>query len=423
MKKNLNSILNIDKNNCFIKYIVKRVQKDDYRGLHISQHNRYDLKYVETITKTIFDINQNKFFEIPRGDYSDRAGATKKYSPNDYPIFKQIVQKVKKLEKRGTYNSIKKNFFVDFHRMGIIKRFDKDYKETDPYKRQIVHYAQLSDKAIKFLKSKSLFEKKRIFTDFIDTLFQGHLSNLADLIYNSDYKSSQISAFEFMFILSDINLSNNKKIKLLDCYNSLKKHQKDKIIELIKGYANPENFSGNKTDKKDFHNWINETQQLFSLMKQTSYFLVDTDNKYFMLNDGINGIYSEKVIKRSVSVKNKYFKIHQVEKTKDFELHHIIPISKARNKKEVEMLDNVNNLIYLHKNKHREITNNNNKNVYLCIDENKAVFLDFEKHSIVAKNNEDSLYAKKKKIISLMDKHNKEMISKIYEFNEKIDCI
>ncbi len=87
------------------------------------------------------------------------------------------------------------------------------------------------------------------------------------------------------------------------------------------------------------------------------------------------------------------------------------------------MLDNVNNLIYLHKNKHREITNNNNKNVYLCIDENKAVFLDFEKHSIVAKNNEDSLYAKKKKIISLMDKHNKEMISKIYEFNEKIDCI
>ncbi len=422
MKKILNSILNIDKDNCFVKYIVKRVQKDNYRGLHISQHNRYDLDYVETIVKTIFNTNQNKFFEIPRGDYSERTGATKKYNPNEYPVFKQIVQKVKSIEGRGTYNSIKKNFFVDFHRMGIIKRFDKNYNETDPYKRQIVHYAKLSDKAIKFLNSRSIFKKQRIFTDFLDTLFQGHLSNLADLIYNSDYKSSQISAYEFMFILSDINLSNNEKIKLLDCYNSLKKHQKDKIIELIRNYANPNNFSGNKTVKKDFHNWINETQQIFSLMKQTSYFLVDKDNQFFMLNVGNNGIYSEKVIKRSTSVKNEYFKIHQVEKTKDFELHHIIPISKARNKKEVKMLDNVKNLIYLHKNKHRKITNNKNKNVYLCIDENKAVFLDFEKHSIVAKNNEDSLYAKKKKIISLMDKHNKEMISKIYEFNEKIDC-
>ena len=172
--------------------------------------------------------------------------------------------------------------------MGIIYRYDKNKIKTDPYKRQSIHYAKLSPGAVKMYKAKSIFEKYRIFTDFLDNLFQSHLSNLADLIYNSDYKESQISIYEFMYILSDENLTNNEKIHLLNQYNSLKKYQKDKVAELLKEYANPDNFSGDKTDKRDFHNWINEAQQIFSLMKQTSYFQVDRDNSYFTLNPQLN---------------------------------------------------------------------------------------------------------------------------------------
>ncbi len=246
---------------------------------------------------------------------------------------------------------------------------------------------------------------------------------MADLIYNSDYKETQISIYEFMFILSDTDISNYEKIKLLNSYNSLKQHQKDKFLNLLKKYANPDNFVGDKTTKRDFHNWINEAQQLFSLMKQTSYFQVDVDNSYFTLNIGNTGIYSKIVISRSARVKNEYFKIHNIHKKQDYELHHIIPISKARNKEEVKELDNVINLIYLHKDKHSEITRNKNKNVYIEINENIAFFCAlYEKNVISTKNGRDSIYSKNKKIINKINMHNKKLLLKIFEFDVKMNC-
>ena len=105
MKSTLKSILKIEKGNEFLKYIVERIQQEDYRGLHISQHNRYDLDYVESIISSIHKITNGNYFEIPRGDYSERTGGVRKYKIKDYPEFKEIVDSVKKLEGRGTYNS------------------------------------------------------------------------------------------------------------------------------------------------------------------------------------------------------------------------------------------------------------------------------------------------------------------------------
>lgn len=418
MHKILQSIIDIDKNNKFLKYIVLRIQKDDYRGLHISQHNRYDIEYVDTIVNSIYKLSNNTYFEIPRGDYSERESGKKKYDINDFSVFKGIVDNIKKIKGRGTYNSIKKNFFVDFHRMGIIERFDKNYNPTNPYSRQVAHFAKLTENAIKLISTNNIFEKHRIFTDFINILFDNNLSNLADLIYNSDYKETQISIYEFMFVLSDINITNIEKIGLLNSYNSLKKYQKNKLIDLIKEYANPTNFVGDKTDKRDYHNWINESQQILSLMKQTSYFQVDKENSYFTLNIGNVGIYSKQVLDRSSSVKSDYFKKHSITKKEKFELHHIIPISKARNKKEVKELDNVYNLIYLDYNKHREITVNGNRHVCLYIDKLVSNFYDFFSNTIYSTNGIDSFYSKNNKLIAKMMKHNKEMLLKLYEFSE-----
>ncbi len=421
MNVNLKSILDIDQHNNFLKYIVERIQKDTYRGVHISQHNRYDLDYVIKLIESIYKFAENDFFEIPRGDYSERE-KTKKYDIQNYPIFKNIVDEIKKHEGKGSYNSIKKNFFVDFHRMGIIKRYDKNFNQTDPFKRQIVYHAKLSNRAIKLLNAETIFEKYRFFTDFLDILFKKHLSGLADLIYNSNYKESQISVYEFMFILSDTQLSNVEKVKLLNDFNSLKKYQKERLISLLRSYANPNNFQGEKTDKRDFHNWINESQQILSLMKQTSYFQVDSENKYFTLNIGNLGIYSKNIIVRSQSVKKEYFKLHNFEKKNDFELHHIIPISKSRNKREVKDLDNVKNLIYLHKDKHKEITVKNNKNVYLFINKNEVIFCDFELNKICSKNNFDSLYSSKDSITKMLDEYNKMMLKKIYDYDYTLNC-
>lgn len=418
----LQKILDIDASNIFLKYIVNRLQKTDYRGVHISQHNRYDLELVMIILEVIRNKVSNNLFEIPRGDFNQRDNKGGNYNINDYPKFKTITDNIKQLSGRTTYNSIKKTFFVDFHRMGLITRYDKNKTPADPYKRTTIHYVSLTDEANKLLNFNNIIDKHRIFTDALDRLFKNYLSNLVDLIFNSKYKQDTISIYEFKFIFTDDTTDNNQKIKLLNNYRSLKTHQKDKLIKLIQEYADPNNFPGNKSQKKDMHNWINESQQIFTLLKQTSYFQTDEKNKNIALNIGSYGIFSVDNIQRSSKPKQEYFDIHKTKKQRDFELHHIVAISKARNKKEVKLLDNVHNLIYLHKDKHSEITRKGNANVYLSIDEIKANFCNFNSNKIQAINTEDALYSTDKDIIQKLETHNRKAISAIYEFNQKISC-
>ncbi len=420
MNEKLQEILDINNSNNFLKYIVVRLQKDDYRGIHISQHNRYDMEFVIKVLEVIKNYVGYDLFEIPRGDYSERENV-KKYNIYDYQNFKEITDKVKSSTGRTTYNSIKKNFFVDFHRMGLITRYDKNKIPSNPYERTTIHYASLTNEANKLLNAKNIVEKHRIFTDILDkNLFNSYLSDLVDLIFNSQYKSDVINIHEFMFIFTDTILDNS--IKLLGEYRKLKRFQKDNLLNLIRQYANPDNFSGDKTNKKDFHNWINESQQMFMLLKQTSYFQVDENNENIALNIGSYGIFSIDNIKRSDKPKQEYFSLHKQQKMIDFELHHIIAISKARNKQEVSLLDNVYNLIYLHKNKHLEITKQKNTHVYLSINELMAKFCDFDSAKIQANNGNDALYSKDNSILQKLEIHNKEAINEIYEFNQKIQC-
>jgi hypothetical protein len=118
------------------------------------------------------------------------------------------------------------------------------------------------------------------------------------------------------------------------------------------------------------------------------------------------GIFSVENRKRSSKPKQKYFDIHKKSKQTGFELHHIVAISKARNKKEVGLLDDVYNLIYLHKDKHLEITKKNNANVYLSIDEARAIFCNFDSDKIQAINNSEALYSTDDSIIQKLKTHN-----------------
>ena len=88
-----------------------------------------------------------------------------------------------------------------------------------------------------------------------------------------------------------------------------------------------------------------------SLFKMTIYFQV-YDNQ-FSLNTGKDfGLFE---MTRREEPKRKYFKEHKTKKQKNYELHHIIPFSYIRNREELKLIDNFQNLIYLHKEKHKEI--------------------------------------------------------------------
>ena len=401
-------IVSINEDNLFLKYIVKRLRDNKYRGWHISQHNRYDLGDIEIILRNIQKVVGTDSFAIPPGDYDRDATLT-----GDFQNFQAIVNGVNSEMGRGTINSLKKNFFPDMEGMGFLVREKiKPSKTSAP-----VLYGRLTPGAIEFIEAGTLIEKYKKFTDGIDKLFGSKISELAEMIHLSEYVNDTISIYEFMFIFSDSS-EDLDKIELLDSYRSLKKHERAKVIELVKKYANPDNFDGNKTVQRDFHNWKNQAQQIMSLLKTTVYFEAD-QNKFFRLNVGSTGFFQEPT-KRSIIPKREYFTFHDVEKRDKFELHHIVPISSARNKEEAKMVDNYINLIYIHRGRHKRITQNGDKNVVLTIDPNEAIFSDFEDKDIVkTENEEDALYTKDTSKIEKIAEYNTGLLKSIFEFEKQ----
>ena len=64
----LKNIRAIKPGNLFLEYIVERIQDDDYRGIHISQHNRYDLERLTHILSGAYEVVSNRQFRVPLGD-------------------------------------------------------------------------------------------------------------------------------------------------------------------------------------------------------------------------------------------------------------------------------------------------------------------------------------------------------------------
>ncbi len=359
---------------------------------------------IKLILKKIYNVAGTDCFPIPPGDYKHNA-----ILPKDFLCYQSVVEQVFADMGKGTINSIKKNFFPDLEKMGFLARGRVRMSTTG----KLVLHGKLNTAAVELIKAETLIDSYKKFTDGIDKLFGNKLSELADMLYLSDYANELISIYEFMFILSDDN-EDIDKIALLASYRCLKKHKRTKVINLIKEYANPKNFKGDKTSKRDFHNWKNQAQQIMRLMKTTVYFAVD-QNKSFRLNVGSTGFFQAPG-KRSEVPKREYFKFHRVSKRDKFELHHIVPIASARNKNEAKLIDDYRNLLYIHRGKHKEISRKGNINVVLSIDRRKAVFASFDSDTIKAINNKDAFYAKEKHKIKKVAKYNAELLEAIFEF-------
>lgn len=402
----LNTIVAIKPDNLFLQYIVERIQDDDYRGLHVSQHNRYDLERLTHILNGINEISANRQFRVPLGD----DDGSREYDCDEYY---RIVDAVNTRAGIGTINSLKKNFFVDFQKMELLNRFDKNGNIVES--RGHVYYAQLTDKAIALVTSTSIIERHKIFTDALDKLFADAIGHLAETLYYSKYKNDPIGIYEFMLIMSDDRLQyKDKKISIIDSYRTLERWQQDKAIDLVKQYCNPDNFVGNKTAQRDFGNWKNETQQIFTLLKNTVYF--DITRSSLRLNTGIYGIFSETQIKqRSLGAKHDYFEQHEIEKIPTFELDHIVPFSSARNKVEFGLIDNWQNLVYLGKDKHAEKTKNSDRNMVLSATEKEIHLDDLDNKSrISAKNGVTAIYSGK--LADNMQKYNRDILKEVFGY-------
>ncbi len=406
--KYLRELESVSSNNTFIQYIIDRVSSNDYRGIQCSQHNRLTFDYFSNLVSIIYSVAGKTIFEIHIGDDNGEK------QPQAFMYYK-IVDKIKESVGKGTINSIKKNTFPDIARMGFLDRYDKrGIKITEKNSRHGVYSVGLSELGVKFANA-SAFEKIKLFTDGIDILTKNTASELVELLYLNDYGIDRINILEFMYILSDDrdSITENDKLRLLIDYRRLSNSEKIKVDEYLKLFCNPNNRKqfNNKTLLRDYSNWKNESQQIYGLLANSTYFKVEGD--FLILNTGNYGLFDAKA-NRGAKAKSEYFDKHNISKTDGYELHHIIPFSKAQNKNDAVFIDDFKNLIYLSHNKHDEFTISGSKNVIMKYTENNPniLFMDFDDSFILVDINKDALISES--LLPIVKSYNQQLLKKFY---------
>ncbi len=382
-------LIKIDPSKKIFQFLEKRIRSDNYRGNQLSQHNRYDLKLVKKTLKLLYDYSGMDLMQIRDTDLSKRP-----FNNEGEKTYAEYVNSISLEVKRGTQDSVRKNLFVDFHRMGFIFRYDEYKKIILPYERKHVKYVSLSKLGKEFAFNDNLFETNILYSRGIDNLLKGIIDDLMYLILYLN----KLTIDEYTFFVSFLNIEMDGEyygkdhiIDMIKEYRSLSRYTKDALRNSIKNYCNPDNFSGDKTKKRDFHNWINESQQVFMLLNQTVFF-EKRENTIFA-KIGVNAIYdtSEK-LNRSLAEKLKYYTYHSVKKKIGFELHHVVPLSWSRNRNEYAVLDNHKNLVYIDGYSHSKITQNRNLNVIIDFIDQDIIFSDYNDSKVHCKNVDQILY-------------------------------
>ena len=133
---------------------------------------------------------------------------------------------------------------------------------------------QITQKGLEILNAKNIFEEIKYFGLAFDRVFGGIIQDILDLINELEY----LSEYEMMFFVSFLGKEYNgyilTKDRILDFITEFRtlKARVEIVVNVMKEYCEPKNFTGNKTTKRDFHNWKNETQTIFDSLNLMSLF-------------------------------------------------------------------------------------------------------------------------------------------------------
>lgn len=362
------NIESIAPGNKAISFIAKRVQDDDYRGSISSQHNRYTLdQAIIILTKLSKYAPSLSLLRIRTTDLSKR--------PKNLPeeeTFANLCDDVKGEIGIGTQDALRKNIFVDFHRMGIINRYNKRMELIDPYARENIFYVSLSKLGEELINATPQ-DQQFIFSRAINNFLPGYIDTLIELLRSEDPEIKSISFQEFMYFVSAVNSDTSFSISISECrdlfisYRLLSPIQKRAIDNDLQKALDPSNFSGDKRSKRDFHNWKNKADQMFMVLSQSTYFDKNT-NGDLILSQKKALFGSGTKLNRSYTQKQNYFENHAVKKLIGFELHHIIALATSNSLHEFKAYDDWKNMLYIDGKKHSELSQNNNTHIYLFAD-------------------------------------------------------
>ena len=413
----LDRLVEIDPKKKCLEFLAERVISNNYRGLHLSQHNRYTFENLLIILENIERVVGEKKMQIRNTDLSQRPQNTP--GEESYAKFCNLVQNAMG---RGTQDSIRKNFFLDMHRMRLIDRWDKDEEFLPPsFGAQRALYISLTKESLELLSQNESVDKRLKFSKILNDFTSNMLETLRSLVV--EHELEYISVYEYMYFVSYIGFeteNNNHTYtksdiaKFIQEFRELGQIERRGVTLCLQTYADPDVFEigsfWDKTDKRDFHNWKNEAQQSLMLMGLTVYF-ESIDNKYLRPRFGPSGVYqNERDFTRSLQIKRDYWDKHNIPKTGNFELHHVVPLLYAKTLFEHNELDCWENLIYLERDAHAQITYSNNRHIKLGIDKTSydVDFTDPIQKDIIDCKKEDALFDPS--LSDLMLKKNKELL-------------
>jgi len=402
----------ISPGNKSLKYIDIRIQDEKYRGAPSSEHNRYNMDKIFSILSLLDKYAPEKSLMIIRTtDISKRSENT-----DEEIVYSHFCNDAKQSAGIGTQDAMRKNIFVDLHRMGFIKRYNKNEELINPFSRSSVKYVSISEQGLKFIRSKNILDKYFIFSKGIDRLLGGHIDVIFNILRDGDYGIDSISVYEYMFFISaigvdtDFNINTDTAVELIKNFRNLTAIQKKSVLEVLRKELKPKNFSGSKLNKRDFGNWKNKIDQIFHLLDQTVYF--ERRGEQLVLKSGENSFKEVSTkLDRSLNEKYQYFVKQEVEKSLGFELHHVVPLSWSESIHHFKMLDKWENMVYIDAYSHAKITQNKNRNIVLNVIDNDISLSDYISNTVYLKYKENILYKPDNK--NIMKNYNQELINVI----------
>jgi hypothetical protein len=390
-------------NNKAVEYLALRIRDVNYRGDASSQHNRYSFEKALIILELINKYAPNgKLMAIRDTDISKRPINTPEET-----IYAQFCDEAKEKAGIGTQDAMRKNIFVDFHRMGFIERYDINKKPVGPFEQKHIKYISLIHFGLRIVKETNIKNRYFLFTKGLDILLEGSINILLSILRDPDVGIDDISIYEYMYFVSAINvpykfkLTKEEAVFLIKKYRTLSPIQRKAISDDLLEIYNRRPQTGNKRQRRDFHNWKNKVQQIFVLLNETPYF--EKRGEKILLSS------NAKKPNRSLNEKYLYFVEHKLKKHVGFELHHIIPLSWSESQHHFKLIDKWKNMLYIDALSHAKITQNRNRNILLEAASKDFMLKDYYDNEVYLAKDKNVLYSFEKQKVLL--NYNKQLLT------------
>lgn len=377
-----------------LNYLEKRIIDDSYRGNASSQHNRYSLNQIITILRLLDQHTPtDKLMTIRDTDMSKRP-----HNTLEETAYAEFCHQAKMQSGIGTQDAMRKNIFVDLHRMGFVERYDLQKQPTDPYSRNKIKYVRTTKLGKKLANIPNKLNQYFIYSKGIDKLLAGFIDIILTILRTNEYYIDHLTTHECMFFVSAVgtstsfNLTINQVVELIKDYRALTHIQRRAVIDLLKQELKPIKYKGSKTQKRDFHNWKNKIDQIFYLLNQTVYFEVTNNQLRLSSDNQSNDNEFARRLRRSQASKNQYFSNHSVNKKLGFELHHVVPLAWSESPQHFKLLDQWQNMLYLDAFTHSKLSQTKNKHIILSFHNNNAILSSYQQKKLDIKYLENILY-------------------------------